>query len=125
MTRSPDTAGLTVTSIDTGNRAEQAAAEYLVRQGYEVLERNYRRPHCEIDIVARLDDVICFIEVKYRSTNSYGSGFEYIDGRKLLHMQRGAATWVASHGWLGEYVIGAVEVGGPHYEVFDFIDCIE
>lgn len=111
-----------MSSVKVGNRGEQAAAEYLAREGYEILQLNYRRPHCEIDIVAKRREVIYFVEVKYRSTDHFGSGLDYITPQKLHHMQRAAETWVMSHHYEGEYVLSAIEVGGPGFEVLNFIE---
>jgi putative endonuclease len=113
-----------MSTVKIGGRAEQVAAEFLVREGYEVLERNYRRPHCEIDIVARRGDTLYFVEVKYRATNEFGAGLDYILAGKIRHMQRGAASWVAQHRWDGEYVLSAIEVGGKDFEVLEFIETI-
>ncbi len=55
-----------------GSQYEQIAREYLSQQGYIIITSNYRYKHCEIDIIARKDDIIHFIEVKFRKDNSYG-----------------------------------------------------
>jgi putative endonuclease len=112
-----------VTTV-VGQRAEQAAAEHLVRLGYEILGRNYRRPHCEIDIIASRDARIHFVEVKYRSRSDWGSGLAYITARKLQHMERAALTWIRDYQWNGEYALSAIEVGGPDYEVQELIESI-
>ena len=55
---------------ETGLAAENAAVEYLENLGYDILERNYRKRYGEIDIIARLDDCIHFIEIKSRRSPS-------------------------------------------------------
>lgn len=52
----------------TGNAAEDAAVRYLTEQGYQILERNYRFRHTEIDIIAKEKGYLVFIEVKYRKS---------------------------------------------------------
>ncbi len=113
-----------MSTTEIGNQAEQAAAEYLVRSGYDIVERNFRRKNCEIDIVARRQETIYFVEVKYRSTDLFGGGFDYIGGQKLRHMARAAETWTMTNRWLGEYTLSAIEVGGPAFEVHEFIESI-
>ena len=54
-----------------GADKEQLAARYLVDNGYTVLERNFRNKTGEIDIIAKKDNYIVFVEVKYRSNNKY------------------------------------------------------
>ena len=52
----------------TGSAAEDAAVRFLTEQGYQILDRNYRFHHTEIDIIAKEKDYLVFIEVKYRKT---------------------------------------------------------
>lgn len=108
-----------------GRRAEQAASAHLQNLGYDIVDQNWRRRECEIDIVARKQDCVYFVEVKFRMTNAAGSGLEYIGPRKLRQMSYAAERWVAERHWNQEYVLAAIEVSGPGYEVTDFIDCIE
>lgn len=108
-----------------GNYAEQIAADYVERQGYKVIGRNWQRPDCEIDIIAQKDRTVSFVEVKYRFSDSAGSGMEYITTQKLRRMAYAASRWVAAHDWRGPYVLSAVEVSGHDFEVTGFIDVIE
>lgn len=81
---------------ELGNLAETVAATYLKRKGYEVLERNYRKPWGEIDIIARHDSVVVFVEVK---ANAKDSGREFnpevrVDHRKLAKIIRAAPLYL-------------------------------
>ena len=58
--------------IRTGKAGEEIAVRHLQRLGYCILERNYRCPLGEIDIVAREENILVFIEVKSRKTESFG-----------------------------------------------------
>ncbi len=58
--------------IRTGKRGEDLAVEHLQMLGYRILERNYRCPLGEIDIVAMDKDDVVFVEVKSRKTEAYG-----------------------------------------------------
>ncbi|MDA8138871.1 MAG: YraN family protein [Desulfobacteraceae bacterium] len=55
-----------------GRQSEEAAARFLKRQGYEIIERNARNTLGEIDIVAKHKNVIVFVEVKARRSQSFG-----------------------------------------------------
>ena len=112
-----------MTTKDTGSQAETAAAMYLQRNAYEVLERNFKTPRCEIDIIARKGRCLYFVEVKYRQSARQGAGFEYITRRKLEHMQRAAELWLQTHSWAGEVTLSAIEVTAD-YEVTDFIESL-
>lgn len=111
-----------MTSTSTGLKAEAAARVYLEMRGYEIVEQNFRRPRCEIDIVARKDDTTFFVEVKYRRTDRQGGGLEAITTSKLRQMRYAAETWVEEYKWRGDYVLSAVELAGDNFTVMSFID---
>ena len=55
-----------------GSFYEEVCVEYLIKNGFDILHRNYRCKLGEIDIIAKKDDIIRFIEVKFRGSGSYG-----------------------------------------------------
>lgn len=111
-----------MTSTETGRKAEAAASVYLEMRGYKIIERNWRRPRCEIDIIALKDGVISFVEVKYRRNDYQGSGLDAVTPSKLLHMRRAAWAWVDETKWKGEYVLSAIEVAGSNFTILGFIE---
>ncbi len=111
-----------MTSVDTGRKAEQAAATYLEMRGYQVVERNWRRPRCEIDIVARKDGVIYFVEVKYRRNHDQGGGLEAITPTKLKQMRYAAMSWREESKYFGQSQLAAIELSDPDFAVISFID---
>jgi len=113
-----------MTSTATGQKAELTASNYLEMRGYDILERNYRRPRCEIDIVARKNGTIYFVEVKYRKSDAQGGGLEAITQSKLQQMRFAAETWVDDFKWRGDYQLAAIEVGGREFAVLGFVDDI-
>ncbi|MDB5164512.1 MAG: putative Ribonuclease [Candidatus Saccharibacteria bacterium] len=111
-----------MSTTSTGRKAEVAARVYLEMRGYKIIEQNFRRSRCEIDIVAQKDDVIHFVEVKYRKDYGQGGGLEAITASKLRQMRYGAAVWVEEYKWNGEYVLSAVEIAGEEFSVMAFIE---
>jgi ribonuclease HII len=109
-------------TTDTGRRAEKAAATYLEMRGYKVLERNWRRPRCEIDIIAQKDDAIYFVEVKYRRNNNQGGGLEAITPTKLKQMRYAAATWSEESKYTGQSRLSAIEIAPPNFTIMSFVD---
>lgn len=109
-------------STEIGRKAEAAARVYLDMRGYKIVEHNWRRPRCEIDIIARKHDVIYFVEVKYRRNDEQGGGLEAITKSKLKQMQYAANTWVEEHKWQGQFSLAAVEIAGNNFVVMGFID---
>ena len=66
-----------------GNKGEDLACEYLIKNGYEILERNkHFSKLCEIDIIAKFKNKIVFIEVKTRKTDAFGTPMEAITKSK-------------------------------------------
>lgn len=113
-----------MTATATGRAAETAAAEYLIGRGFVVVERNYRTPRCEIDIVARKGTCLYFVEVKYRATARQGGGLDYITPAKQRQMRFAAAYWISGEGWSGEVCLAAIEVSGPGFLISQFIESI-
>ena len=67
---------------DTGRLGENLAGNFLKERGYHILETNYRCPHGEIDIIARHEDCLVFIEVRTKKSRSFGSPEESITRAK-------------------------------------------
>ena len=65
-----------------GKRGEELALKYLKRNGYKILERGYRNPFGEVDIIAEKDGTVAFIEVKTRLGENYGAPSEAVDSRR-------------------------------------------
>lgn len=105
-----------------GQAAESAVAGLLVAQDYQILDRNWRTKTCEIDIVAQKQNVIYFIEVKYRAQADQGDGFEYITSRKLSQMQFAGRSWNAEHAWEGDWRLLAAAVSGPNSENIQLLE---
>lgn len=81
-----------------GDRGEALAAAFLERNGWRVLNRNFRMGRKEIDLVARLGEVVAFVEVKTRAGSGYGHPLEAITWKKRREIQQVAAAWVERHG---------------------------
>jgi uncharacterized protein (TIGR00252 family) len=111
-----------VTATSIGKLAEDAASEYLLTLGYQILARNWRTRRCEIDIVAKKSGTVYFVEVKYRASASQGGGLASITNAKLQQMRVGAETWVAENNWTASYQLAAIEVSGADFAVAQFIE---
>ena len=81
---------------EIGNLGENLACEYLVKKGYKILGRNYRITFGEIDIIAQLAGVICFVEVKARHSLSLGAPQEAVSLRKQRQIGRVAVYYLKS-----------------------------
>jgi ribonuclease HII len=81
------------TTRDIGNASESVAAAYLVSKGYDIIERNWRTRACEIDIVAKKEEVLYFVEVKHRTIDRQGGGLAAITPKKLAQMEFAAKMY--------------------------------
>jgi len=101
-----------VSTTEVGRAAEAAAATFLEHRDYDILARNWRTRWHEVDIVARSAQGVHFVEVKYRRSDYYGSGFDYITADKANRLRRAALHWVQINRYGGPYQIDAVSVSG-------------
>src|SRR5205807_6725350 len=65
-----------------GRTGERLAAEELLRQGYRIVQQNFRCKHGEIDLIAEDEHDLIFVEVKTRRGNAYGLPEEAVTARK-------------------------------------------
>ena len=84
-----------MTSDRIGRSAEAKAAWWLRLKGWKILERRFRTPVGEIDLVVRRGDVIAFVEVKARPTQN--AGLEAVQGKQKRRWRRAADAWLARH----------------------------
>lgn len=83
-------------AVSIGNLGEEAAVKAIKKQGYKVIERNYRTKMGEIDIIARDGEYTCFIEVRLRKNNDFGSPADTIDINKQRKIIRTAQYYAVT-----------------------------
>ena len=81
----------------TGKDAESRACDYLHKQGFKVLERNFTTPIGEIDIIAKKGGILHFLEVKARHGMNFGGPFEAITPLKRKRIRKTAEWYLAKH----------------------------
>lgn len=106
-----------MSTTDSGRSAESRVADYLKKLGWRILSQNWRNRWCEIDIVARHENRVYFVEVKYRAKDDWGSGFDAITPTKLKKMSRAAEAWALANNWGGEYQLAAAKVTDDEIEL--------
>ena len=85
-------------SYDIGKQAENEAVKILKRMKYEIIARNFYTRLGEIDIVARDGEYICFVEVRMRKNNKFGSPADTIDIHKQRKIINTAKVYAAKNG---------------------------
>ncbi|NTV28453.1 MAG: YraN family protein [Candidatus Omnitrophica bacterium] len=80
-------------SHELGHDGEKFACDFLARQGYRILEANYRTRFGEVDVVAEERGMLCFVEIKTRTADGL-EAFEAVDRRKQGRMVRVAQAYL-------------------------------
>ena len=83
--------------IEKGKSGEELAVAYLIQKNYKVIYSNWRFSHYEIDIIAEKDNVIHFIEVKTRYSNTFGYPEESVTRKKFRNMQKAASVYLSRY----------------------------
>jgi putative endonuclease len=104
---------------ETGKQGEAEAVRHLQENGYQVVTKNYRHQHAEIDIVARKGKLLIFVEVKTRSNLSYGHPEEFVSYTKAKLVMKAAEHYVFANDWLHDirFDIVAVSVIGNEIRI--------
>lgn len=86
---------------EVGEKGESLTVDYLTRMGYRILERNWRFAKAEIDIIAMDGDILTFIEVKTRSSTSFGSPDSFVNPTKEQLITDAALAYMEQidHDW--------------------------
>lgn len=82
---------------ELGVLGEQLAAAYLLAQGYELLERNYRFDKAEIDIIAQKGEMIVVVEVKTRNSAFFGDPQSFVTPSKIKLLIKAANEYLISN----------------------------
>ena len=76
------------------NSGERAAAKFLIKNKYKIIEQNYRCRLGEIDIIAMKDDILVFVEVKQRKNSDFGNPSDFVDFRKQRKIRKTAEIYL-------------------------------
>lgn len=106
-----------------GREAEDLAAAFLRERGFEILDRNHAVPKGEVDLVCREGDVLCFVEVRSRTSEAQGGPEETVGRRKARRVVAAATDWALRHGALErairfDVVAVTFQEGAPRIEHF-------
>ena len=85
-----------------GKKGEDIAVDYLQTKGYTVIERNFRKNYAELDVIALYQDTLVFIEVKSRTSDTFGLPIESISPHKIKSLIQTAQLYKLIHPTLPE-----------------------
>ena len=77
-----------------GKKGEQLAVDFLLKKGYEIIERNYRFDKAEVDIIAKINEVLAIIEVKTRSTSDFGDPQDFVKPKQIQRLVKAVNEYV-------------------------------
>lgn len=84
------------THNELGIKGEELAVEFLQKNGYKILERNWRFKKAEVDIISQKNDVLAVIEVKTRSSNYFGNPQDFVNSKKIKLLVEAINEYVTS-----------------------------
>ncbi len=87
--------------VSRGHSYERAAEAFLTARGFEVVERNWRSGHKEIDLIVQKGNLIVFVEVKSAQTPKFGHPVERVDKRKVKNLTEAAESYIETKGIVG------------------------
>ena len=111
-------------NISVGQQGEALACQYLSRQGYRVIARNYRTKLGEIDIIAEEQGTLVFVEVKTRRGHQCGHPFEAVTPTKCRQISKVALEYLAETGREGHsarFDVVAISFAGEAAPVVELV----
>ena len=79
---------------ELGKKGEQLAVDFLLKNGYNIIERNYRFQKAEVDIIAQKKDILAIIEVKTRSTTDFGNPQDFVKPKQIQRLVKAVDEYV-------------------------------
>jgi putative endonuclease len=108
-----------------GMLGEKLAQDFLRKQGYVILETNYRLPEGEIDIIARQQESVVFVEVRTKTGKGFGSPEESITPAKQSRLKTLASRYLAEHHEVLSWRIDMVAIDLSPNGILSRIELIE
>ena len=82
---------------ELGKKGEQLAVDYLLKNNYTVIERNYRFDKAEVDIIAKKNETLAIIEVKTRSTSDFGNPQDFVKPKQIQRLVKAVHEYVTEN----------------------------
>lgn len=107
-----------------GKLGEDNAAAFLIKNGYEILQRNYRFKKSEVDLICSRNKLMVFVEVKTRSSKAFGNPESFVSQNQQEAIIRAAEEYILERNWEGDirFDIIAIYKKGTEEELVHFED---
>jgi len=107
----------------TGRKGEELAAAYLTELGYEIVQRNFRHRRYEIDLIVCRGDWLLFVEVKTRSSSTFGHPEDSVNAAQARRIGLAAEEFIFSTNWQGNIRFDIISVEmGSEVKITHFVD---
>jgi putative endonuclease len=83
---------------ELGKKGEQLAVDFLLKNNYEIVERNYRFDKAEVDIITKKDSILAIVEVKTRSTVDFGNPQDFVKPKQIQRLVKAVDEYVTVNG---------------------------
>ncbi len=112
--------------LETGKKGEDLACCWLEKQGFRILHRNWKYSYFELDVIAEKGDVLHFVEVKTRTTDTYGYPEESVVPRKLERLMNAGEAYLEQYSqWKRiQYDILSIQLFPGQEPVYFFLEDI-
>ena len=99
-----------ITNKTIGNKGENIASEYLIKNGFIIIKKNYRFGHYEIDLIAKRDSCLHFVEVKFRSNNSFGYPESFVSNDQKNRIKLAADEYIHKIDWTKNIMFDIISI---------------
>jgi len=107
-----------VNKVEIGRAGEINVADFLKSKGWKILQHNFRFHKKEVDIIARKGNLVIFVEVKVRSGNEFGRGFEAVNRFKRENIVNVARYYIEKYNLMDcnvRFDVVSIEKGRMYY----------
>ena len=93
---------------EVGKIGEDMARKFLEDKGYKIIEQNYKTKYSEIDLVAKKDKELIFVEVRTKIGENFGTPEDTLNNKKLSKVRYNAISYSSFKKWQGPIKIDAI-----------------
>jgi Holliday junction resolvase-like predicted endonuclease len=113
----------TMANSEQKRKAAAAARLYLEMRGFSIVEQNFRRPKSLIDIIAKKQATVYFVEIQYhREAELPAAASSTTNSDRIQELELGAAGWIEETKWAGDHRFASIEISGSDFLIMGFID---
>lgn len=110
-----------MTTTEIGKSGENAAVKFLSNKGYEIVQTNYRSGKAEIDIVAKQNETLVFVEVKLRKNERFGFPEDFVTKTKCELIKSAAENYIFDTNWQGNIRFDIIAIIGTKEKIKEIL----